>query len=236
MFLTLTYANEHLPADHQLKHEHFQKFLRKLRKKNKQKIRYFMSGEYGEPTEKNNFIARPHYHALIFGYRPTDLTLVNLRNKNRNYISESFMEYWPHGTHEIAHLNYKNAGYVARYTLKKQQSIECDPETGEVNYKQRNEKPIYIKMSLHPGIGKKWFLNHQSDFFPHDYAVTPDGRQTAVPKYYRKLLERENPKLADELRALRVEKAQSNPDNTWDRMDVKHFIQTKKAERLIRNL
>ncbi len=236
MFLTLTYATEHLPPDHQLKHEHFQKMLRSLRKKTKLKIRFFMSGEYGQPTEKNNYIARPHYHALIFGYRPTDLKLVSIRNKTRNYISESFKQYWPYGTHEIGFVSYKNAGYVARYTLKKQQQIECNTETGEVNQPQRCEKKIYIMMSKHPGLGKKWYDQNKSDFWPHDHAVTPDGKITAVPKYYRKLLERENPKLADELRKLRVEKARQNPDNTWDRMDVKHFLANKKAERLIRTL
>lgn len=236
MFLTLTYADEHLPPDHQLNHEHFQKMLRKLRKKTKLKIRFFMSGEYGQPTEKNKFIARPHYHAIIFGYRPSDLKLVNLRNKNRNYISESFAEYWPHGTHEIGHVTYRNAGYVARYTLKKQQSIECNPETGEVHQPQRCETPIYIQMSKHPGIGHAWYQKYKSDLYPHDFAVTPDGKETAVPKYYRKLLEREDPTLADQLRKLRVEKAQNSPDNTWDRMDVRHFIQNKKAERLKREL
>ncbi len=236
MFLTLTYATEHVPPDHQLSHEHFQKFLRKLRKKKKQKIRFFMSGEYGEPTEKNNYIARPHYHAIIFGYRPADLQLVNIRNKNRNYISESFAEFWPHGTHEIGYVSYQNAGYVARYTLKKQQSRECDPETGEVIYAQRCAVPIYIQMSNRPGLGFDWYHRYKSDLYPHDFATTPDGKETAVPKYYRKLLERENPKLADKLRTLRVEKARNNPDNTWDRMDVKHFIQTKKADRLKREL
>lgn len=236
MFITLTYDNEHLPSDLQLNHQHFQKFVRSLRKKTKKRIRFFMSGEYGQPTEKNNHIARPHYHAIIFGYRPTDLKLVNIRNGSRNFISESLKKHWPHGTHEIGFVTYKNAGYVARYTLKKQQAVDCDEETGEVYQAQTHTKPCYIMMSKHPGIGYEWYLRYKADIYPHDYAVTPDGKETAVPKYYRKLLEREDPKLAHKLRKLRVEKARNDPDNTWDRLDVKHFVQTKKAERLKREL
>ncbi len=231
MFLTLTYAPEHLPKDHGLHHEHFQKFIRSLRKKTKKKLRYFMSGEYGEPTEKNNFIARPHFHAIIFGYRPADLKLANIRNGSRNYISESLTHHWPYGTHEIGYVSFKNAGYVARYVLKKQQ---LDKSTGELPHDGKT--PPYIRMSNRPGIGKTWFDKYQTDLFPHDYAILPDGRQTTVPTYYRKLLERENPALAETLRAARIEKAKTNPDNSPDRLLVREFIQTKKAERLKREL
>lgn len=245
MFLTLTYDNEHLPDDHSLDHLHFQKFIRSLRKKTRKKIRYFMSGEYGEATERNNFIARPHYHAIIFGHRPADLKLVNVRNNCRNYISESLTQHWPFGGHEIGYVTFKNAGYVARYTLKKQgeldiesedrkSKIKIDEATGEELYK--NKKHPYIKMSNRPGIGATFYRRYFSDIFPQDECVLPDGRRTSVPAYYRKLLERENPKLANKLRKLRVEKARSNPDNTYDRLDVKHFIKTKQAERLKRAL
>ena len=66
-FITLTYNDKHLPVDHGLDHRHFQKFIRSLRKKSKQKIRYYMCGEYGKATEENGYIARPHYHAILFG-------------------------------------------------------------------------------------------------------------------------------------------------------------------------
>lgn len=58
-FVTLTYNDEHLPKDGQLKKKHLQDYFKRLRKT--EKFKYYAVGEYG--TEGN----RPHYHALIFG-------------------------------------------------------------------------------------------------------------------------------------------------------------------------
>ena len=191
-----------------------------------------MCGEYGEPTEKNGFIARPHFHAIIFGHRPADIKLANIRNGSRNYTSEEMTKLWPHGTHEIGYVSFKNAGYVARYVLKKQ---SLDKETGELPHDGKT--PPYIQMSNRPGIGKTWFEKYaKTDLYPHDFAVLPDGRQTAVPRYYRKLLEEEDPVLAAALRDARVEKAKANPDNSPERLAVRETIQIKKASRLQRTL
>lgn len=236
IFVTLTYDNEHLPSDHGLRHLHFQKFIRKLRKSLARPVRYFMCGEYGQATPENNFIARPHFHAIIFGYRPTDLKLVSIRNETRNYTSESFAKYWPHGGHEIGYVSYKNAGYVARYTLKKQKEFDnfIDPETGEILYEK--VRAPYIRMSLKPGIGFTWYEKYKEDLWTNDIAITPDGRETPVPRYYRTLLQRQDPKRADTLRRARVDKCRSNPDNSPERLAVKHQIKLKKAERLKREL
>ena len=65
IFVTLTYNNENLPKHNTLVKEHFQLFMKRLRKHKKatkhNKIRYFHCGEYGE---KNSL--RPHYHAIIY--------------------------------------------------------------------------------------------------------------------------------------------------------------------------
>ncbi len=78
-----------------------------------------MCGEYGNATEENNWIARPHYHAIIFGYSFPNQKLVNIRNGNRVYTSDLLTKLWKHGTHEIGTVTFQSAGYVARYILKK---------------------------------------------------------------------------------------------------------------------
>ena len=78
-FITLTYAPEHIKCaqDLSLNYDHFQLFMKKLRKHfeyrnvygidedGKRKllnpIRFYMAGEYGELRD------RPHFHACIFG-------------------------------------------------------------------------------------------------------------------------------------------------------------------------
>lgn len=225
IFITLTYSPEHLPKDGSLNHDHFQKFLKRLRFNTGEKIRYFMCGEYGDNT------FRPHYHAIIFGYQFPDRKLVNIRRGNRVWTSEKLDKTWGLGSCEIGSVTFKSAGYVARYILKKQQQV--DKETGEAPY--HNLKQPYVAMSLKPGIGKTYYETYKEDFFPHDFAVLPDGRQAPVPRYYRVLLDGEDSQLATQLREARLEKAKENPNNSPDRLAVREICKTKKAERLKRD-
>lgn len=237
-FLTLTYDQEHLPQDATLHYPHFQQFMKNLRQKFKKKtIRFYMCGEYGEATEKNNFVARPHYHAILFGISFPDRRFVTERNGLRVYRSEICQSLWKKGNEELGSVTFQSAGYVARYILKKQGSKNeypiCDADTGEV-VGQRTAP--FTRMSLRPGIGESWYRKNKMDLFPHDYAVLPDGRKTPVPKYYRRLLERDDPALASQLRKSRVEKAVSQPDNTPERLSVREFCKEKQTQRLKRTL
>ncbi len=73
-FITLTYDEEHLPQDWSLDKSHFQKFMKRLRKRYPQKIRYYHCGEYGENCRHGIHttlcpgcnVGRPHYHAILF--------------------------------------------------------------------------------------------------------------------------------------------------------------------------
>lgn len=240
-FITLTYDNHHLPSDHSLVKSHFTKFIKALRQKSKKKIRFYMCGEYGKATEKNNWIARPHYHAILFGYQFPECKLVNVRNSNRVYISPLLTELWRFGSHEIGTVTFQSAGYVARYVLKKQNGdyglreyAITDLATGEITDQQKIHP--YTQMSLKPGIGKPWYDKHKSDLFPHDYAVLPDGRKCPVPTYYRNLLKADDPALWDQLRSSRIEKSKLDPNSTPERLATREFCKNKQAERLKREL
>ena len=82
-FITLTYSPEHLPKDNSLHKEHFQLFMKRLRKAFGQKIRYFHCGEYGE-----NF-SRPHYHACLFNVDFKDKELLKNFNGNKIYTKQN---------------------------------------------------------------------------------------------------------------------------------------------------
>jgi len=249
LFVTLTYTTEKLPENNSLNNEHFQKFIRALRKGLKRQdkenpIRYYMCGEYGniccdhggwidEPVQDKPQCTvcrtgRPHYHAILFNLELPDKYLWRTSNGNRIYRSPTLEKYWTHGNSEIGCVSFQSAGYVARYCLKKQNGEYAklaygiiDTDTGEIT--DQLIKPPYTTMSLRPGIGNKWYEKYKNDLWPHDYAITPDGRQTPVPTYYRTLLERENPKLAEQLRKARVEKARLNPDNSDERLATREF-------------
>lgn len=222
IFITLTYDDYHLPPFDSLDKSHFQKFIRALRKKSKQQIRYYMCGEYGDQT------ARPHYHALLFGYEFPDQELWLVREETRILRSKLLEQIWDHGNSEIGACTFQSAGYVARYIMKKQNGAR-----GKAHYGKRI--PEYTDMSRNKGIGYTWFQKYKTDVFPSDECITPDGRKMPAPKYYRELLLREDPQLYEKLRDVRVEKAKNNKDNSESRLAVREICKSAKAERLKRN-
>ena len=112
-FITLTYDEEHLPQDGGLDVSHFQKFMKRLRKK-RGKVRFFHCGEYGDMK------GRPHYHAILFGIDFwDDQVLVEEKNDNPYYISAELAQLWPFGQHRIGEVTFESSAYVARYIMKK---------------------------------------------------------------------------------------------------------------------
>ena len=114
-FITLTYAPECLPEDGSLHYEHFQKFIKRLRKRlwryeDDLKVRFFMCGEYGEQ------FSRPHYHAIIFGYDFPDKVFWSRNNGYPLYRSRMLEELWPFGYCTVGDVTFESAAYVARYT------------------------------------------------------------------------------------------------------------------------
>lgn len=192
-FLTLTYETENLPrvyaadietgevideAPHAtLDKRDVQLFLMRLRKSG-QRFRYYMAGEYGS---KN---MRPHYHLIMFGLRLQDLKPLKKNFCEQQYFtSEYIASKWPLGYHIIGKVSWQSAAYVARYTMKKAtHGISKD------YYKRLNIVPEYQAMSLKPGIGYQYFVDHPEIFDYGSFSVsTPDGgRKMTAPEYFRK--------------------------------------------------
>lgn len=222
MFLTLTYDDEHLPADKQLNHRHFQLFMKKLRKSTDQTIRYYMCGEYGEQTH------RPHYHALIFGYRYPDCKKWRESNNNLIWRSETLEKHWQYGNSEIGSVSYQSAKYCAGYIFKKKMGLAkredglypiVDADSGEIiDYR----KPEYTKMSLKPGIGLPWLIKYFDDVFPQDECVIEGSVKVKPPLYYRNWLKKNKPEMAEELREKRIE---------WARDAAKVTSETRMAQK-----
>lgn len=182
-FLTLTYDQKHLPSDGSLHLEHFQLFMKRLRKKygssKENPIRFYHCGEYGEQ------FARPHYHALLFNHDFEDKRYFSERNGNRVYTSDSLSDLWKEGFSVIGDVTFESAAYVARYVMKK-----VTGEKAEEHYGSR--RPEYTTMSRRPGIGKLWFDKFRSDVYPRD-GVIVRGRLTRPPRYYDRQLELVDP-------------------------------------------
>lgn len=186
-FLTLTYDDKYLPENYSIDKVVHQKFMKRLRESAGQKIRFFAAGEYGDIED------RPHYHYLLFNYRPTDLKLHSTKNKINLYTSNKIQKLWPYGFSTVGNLTYQSAAYCARYIVKKiggdkaaQHYERVHPLSGRLV----QVAPEQSWRSLKPGIGDAWYETFKTDIYPSDFCVV-DGKRHPVPKYYIKKLEEE---------------------------------------------
>lgn len=194
-FATLTYDDEHLPRDVSLVVPRdidglhypgdFQLFMKRLRRSIAPKrVRFFHCGEYGKATQENGWIARPHYHALLFGYSPPDKKFFSKRGDNSVYTSGELSTLWQKGHVVVGDVTFESAAYVARYVLKKVTGV------GAQNHYQ-GRAPEYTTMSRRPGIGSRWYQKFKSDVFPLDRVVVR-GSVARPPRFYDNILARED--------------------------------------------
>lgn len=240
-FITLTYNDEHLPDCEELNYKHFQSFMRRLRKRRCQKVRFYMCGEYG--TEKG----RPHYHACLFNYDFDDKKFFKkTKTGSILYTSETLDNLWSVGRGKnkkqlgfatVGEVNFESAAYVARYIMKKQLGRGynrefIDKETGEVIPIEKE----FTKMSLKPGIGLEWFEKFKGDVFPHDICVVR-GRECKPPKYYFGKLKECDPDMYEDICYIREKRASRNRlDNTKERLAVKENVLKAKLNQFRRDL
>ena len=246
-FITLTYNNENLPKDFSLNKRDFQLFMKRLRKAHPNKtIRFYHCGEYGEPTEFNNYVARPHYHAIIFNHEFKDTTLWKTKRGTKLYTSPELERLWPQGFSTIGTVTYDSAGYVARYLLKKLNlSDKSSPGVKERHQKQYTHVdhqtgetfpllPEYTTMSRKPGIARAWFEKWGNDVFPND-SVVMQGKERTVPKFYDTIYQNNEPDKFDIIKQKRVKNMQKHAkDNTPDRLASKEIVKTAQIGKLYR--
>lgn len=246
-FLTLTYSDEHLPADYSLHYEDFQKFMKRLRKRFKGMqpaayaesadrfpIRFYMAGEYGEE------LGRPHFHACIFNFDFEDKYFWRKTDSgSKIYRSAILEELWPFGHSSIGQVNFQSAAYVARYIMKKVTGGMADQHYEEVNLNTgeiTSRRPEFNKMSLKPGIGYDWYKRYKTDVYPHDYVVL-NGKKVKPPKFYDKKYADDHPWEFDQILWEREKAARLRlEDNTDERLAVKEAVTVAKLKRLPRKL
>lgn len=230
IFITLTYDPEHLPVNASLDKEAFPRFIRSLRKRTKQKIRYFQCGEYGEQ------FARPHIHAILFGYDFPDKKKKPLRSDSENqfYTSSFLEEVWGKGRCDISDVTFDSAAYVSGYITKKVNGdmapihySDIDYETGEILF---TRIPESATMSLKPAIGYEFYkkYKHTPALFAHDRVIMK-GREFPIPKYYDQLYMKEHPDLMLRIKAARkvsaLARVEKDPDDfTIERIEVKNWV------------
>lgn len=89
-------------------------------------------------------------------------------------------------------------------------------------------------MSRKPGIGGDWLKFYKEDVFKHDIVVI-NGKETNVPKFYDKLLKKQNPERLQDLKDAREWNGyQQRADNTPERLLIKEIVTKAKIQQLER--
>lgn len=246
-FITLTFSDDHLPENYSIAKRDLQLFIKRLRKHcGKKKIRYFGNGEYGDLYD------RPHYHLLTFNHDFNDKILHSICPDTgvKLYTSEQLSSLWKFGHASTGAVTYQSAAYVARYIMKKingDLAVSHYTRQHPIHLTWHQVEPEFVLRS--GNLGLSWFNKYKSDCFPSDFLVV-DGRQTRVPRFYDKLLKKEEQprpekKFFQELNAQplrRLKKgrrAQSRlraEDQTPARLRVREFVKKSQLTRLKRNL
>lgn len=260
-FITLTYNDDHVPKAYYpdpetgealdsmtLSKRDVQLFFKRLRKAfPDDKIRYFLSGEYGPTT------FRPHYHAIVFGLHLDDLILQKTDPiHGYNYYRSPALErcwsvqdkgsivspYVPIGFVSVCNVTWETCAYTARYVTKKL--------TGEAAefYSNFSLVPPFSLMSRKPGIARQYYEDHP-EFTEYKYiniSTEDGGRKITPPRYFEKLLAEDRPEMAAQRAEIRAQaakitvaaKLQETSLSYGEMLAAAEDIKLKRTKKLIR--
>lgn len=223
-FCTLTYAEEFLPinvvtllaGDREEEHElpslckrDVQLFMKRLRKKLGNGLRFFLGGEYGETD------GRPHYHFVIFNfpaYLKEDMDMI-------------VQDCWSYGGIQTNDLNIRRVMYVAKYIYS------------SATWKKDMIKGLqlpFILSSRRPGLGS-CYCNDMSNIRYHNTTLETvvtidDGRVMPMPRFYRdKIFSKENKEI---LLQRFIDEPLEPPTEDEVNVFLKRFREKKKKKKL----
>lgn len=203
-FVTLSYADEHLPEHNSLKYEDLEAFWDRFRswarRQGKIRPRYYSVGEYGDKS------LRPHYHACIFGYAFTEERIM-LRGGTKPLWTNTFLQnMWGKGHVSVGMLNFATARYTASYVTKKlkskQKYVRVDEDTGELI---PLEQPRAL---MSRNIAKEWWDKYRHQVSANDQVVI-NGDAQKPPKVYDRWLSARSEVAGEMIKEERMKKAQT---------------------------
>lgn len=229
--LTLTYDDAHLPSGGTLRKSDHQKFMKSLREKYApREIRFFYCGEYGERR------GRPHYHTCLFNFDFSDKKFVRKSPTGFDlFESEELSSLWKHGEALVGELNFETAAYAARYMTKKIKGPSAKQHYGD-------RLPEYADGSRRPGLGSAYAKKWLYEIYPADeVTIKKMDKYVTVPppKYYDKILEKEDPELYARVMAKRKAeqwRLRDNPDSTPNRLKARRQVHEAQAKMLKRTI
>lgn len=167
LFITLTYDPENEPDE--ISKKEVQDFIKRLRKHlPDRKIKYYMTGEYGDKTN------RPHYHGIIYNLA---LSEHRVRRTKRGFsvLQGPLLKAWQKGYVNAGTVSPDSTRYVAEYIHKKLYGPDGT-----------NRQQPFALMSQ--GLGSTWMYNNK-EYLEQNAQITFQGKPYGIPKYYREKLD-----------------------------------------------
>lgn len=236
-FVTWTYNNECLPHVGTLVPQHLQAVHKRLHNRLLDQrgygIRYYGAGEYGDKNK------RPHYHSLIFGFRPNDGKYYSENERGEPIFDSDFLnDVWQYkGAARFGDVTFDSAAYVARYCVKKVDGKKRDEGhylVYDADGVLHERVPEFAQMSRRPGIGATYFEKYGHEIMAHD-SVIVNGKEVPSIRYYDLKIEALDPE------RMRVIKRNRQRKAVWlerqvDRRRIKELLRLKQLNMKVRSL
>lgn len=165
-FITLTYAVNPVTL---IKRD-YQLFLKRLRKRLDIPLRYFGCGEYGSEEGR-----RPHFHFIIFGWKPDDLEYFYTTDKGSKIYKSAFVS-------DVWHSCNPNAGFISVGEVTEETCVYSAKYLSKLNPPPEGCLPPFCAMSRKPGIGFGFFTAESANLS----TVCVYGKNFYVPRYIRR--------------------------------------------------
>lgn len=177
VFITLTFDDLHLPADHSLHKDTLQKFFKRLRKNYGKPLRYYACGEYGEKVKtlydshgQGQALGRPHYHAIVFGLGNDKESKECVKNSWRFCDWSQFQDKKVFGS-----VTFDSCRYVTDYIFKKFDKVKALDVYGD------RQPPFKIGSN---GLGLSFVMDN-AEQLKHNGFTSFRGVKVSLPRYYR---------------------------------------------------
>ena len=76
-------------------------------------------------------------------------------------------------------------------------------------------------MSLKPGLGEKYYQEHKEEIWEKGYIQLSNGKRAAIPRYFEKKMEEEDPERLWEIKRQRQQKSMDSTKNELERTEIK---------------
>lgn len=142
------------------------------------RISVMVTGEYGDKRK------RPHWHAILFNFRPSDGIFLRKTELGHSVYDSPFIySLWEKGLIEFGDVSIESAGYVARYAAKKL-----------VHGKDQDHDfhPLHRTSSKYP-IGLPWIQKYWEQTFSRGFIVLPNGKTASIPRFYEDWFRKQMP-------------------------------------------